>query len=338
MTNRQQQSFSGTRWGRSRRIGHFHPVALVVAAVVVGTCLAILSAGTLGAFSSAQDLSSSGDFSSVEIRTEQLSDRVHFLAPDPGLGGNMLVSAGEDGILLVDTDYMQLSEKIKAAIAQIQPGKVDFMVNSHYHYDHASGNAAFGLESVIVAHESIRRRLMEGREAGANFRVTPTPVEALPVLTFEDSVTFHWNGEQIDVTHTSNPSHTDGDTVIFFRDANAIHTGDQYVNLNGFPYIDHDVGGSALGLRDNIAEILGMIDDQTKVIPGHGPIATKAELQFYHDQVAESIQFIEEARSTGKSLDAIQADGLPAKFTGYDGFQTESAWIQYVYASLENRM
>ena len=335
MTNK-QQNLCSTRWGRVRRIGQFHPVVVALAAVAVGTSLAIASSGTLGAFSVAQDLSSSGDFSSVEIRMERLSDKVHFLAPDPGVGGNMLVSVGDDGILLVDTDYMQLSEKIKAAIAQIQRGKVDFMVNTHYHYDHASGNAAFGLESVIVAHESIRRRLMEGREAGSNFRVTPTPVEALPVLTFEDSVTFHWNGEQIDVTHTSNPSHTDGDTVIFFRDANAIHTGDQYVNLNGFPYIDHDVGGSALGLRDNIAEILGMIDGQTKVIPGHGPIATKAELQFYHDQVAESIEFIEDARDSGKSLEAIQADGLPAKFSGYDGFQSESAWIQYVYASLEN--
>ncbi len=338
MMNRQQKDSSGTRWSRGQRIGHFHPAVIVLVAVTVGTSLAILSAGPLGAVSVVQDLSSSGDFSSVEIRTEQLSDKVHFLYPEPRLGGNMLVSAGDDGILLVDTDYMQLSEKIKVAIAEILPGKVDFMVNSHYHFDHASGNAAFGLESVIVAHESIRRRLMEGREAGSNFRVTPTPVEALPVLTFEDSVTFHWNGEQIDVIHTSNPSHTDGDTVIFFRDANAIHTGDQYVNLNGFPYIDHDVGGSALGLRDNIAEILGMIDDQTKVIPGHGPIATKAELQFYHDQVAESIQFIEDARNAGKSLEVIQSDGLPAKFSGYDGFQTESAWIQYVYVSLENRV
>ena len=334
MTNREQKSFSCTRWARSRRIGGFHPAVIALVAVAVGTSLAIVSSGTLGAFSAAQDLSSSGDFSSVEIRTEQLSDRVYFLETQPRMGGNMLVSAGDDGILLVDTDFMQLSEKIKAAIAEIQSGKVDFMVNSHYHFDHASGNAAFGLESVIVAHESIRRRLMEGREAGSNFRVTPTPVEALPVLTFEDSVTFHWNGEQIDVIHTSNPSHTDGDTVIFFRDANAIHTGDQYINLGGFPYIDHDVGGNALGLRDNIAEILGMIDDTTKVVPGHGPIATKAELQFYYDQVAESIQFIEDARESGKSLEEIQADGLPDKFEGYDGFQTESAWIQYVYASL----
>ena len=325
-----------SRISTNYRTGRLHPFVVALAAVTVGASLSLISSGSLGAIGAPQDLSSSGDFSSVEIRTTQLSESVHFLVPDPGIGGNMLVSTGEDGIFLVDTDFMQLSEKIKAAIAEIQSGKVDFMVNSHYHYDHASGNAAFGVESVIVAHESIRRRLMEGREAGANFRTTPTPGDALPVVTFEDSVTFHWNGEQIDVIHTSNPSHTDGDTVIFFRDTNAIHTGDQYVNLNGFPYIDRDVGGSALGLRDNIAEILGMIDDETKVIPGHGPIATKTELQFYHDQVAESIQFVEDERNAGKTLDEIQSTGLPEKFEGYTGFQSESAWIQYVYASLED--
>ncbi len=318
------------------RTGRIHPLVVALVAVAVGASLSILSSDRLGAFRAPQDLSSSADFSSVEIQTTQLSEMVHFLVPNPRMGGNMLVSTGEDGILLVDTDFMQLSEKIKTAIAKIQPGKVDFMVNTHYHYDHAGGNAAFGLESVIVAHESIRRRLMEGREAGANFRTTPTPGEALPVVTFEDSVTFHWNGEQIDVIHTSNPSHTDGDTVIFFRNTNAIHTGDQYVNLNGFPYIDRDVGGSALGLRDNIVRILGMINDETKVIPGHGPLATKAELQFYHDQVAESIKFVEGARNAGKTLDEIQSTGLPGKFKDYTGFQSESAWIQYVYASLED--
>ena len=324
------------RISRNYRTGRVHPFIVALAAVAVGAALSFFSSGRLGAIGAPQDLSSSGDFSSVEIRTTQLSETVHFLVLDPALGGNMLVSTGEDGIFLVDTDFMQLSEKIKAAIAQIQPGKIDFMVNSHYHYDHAGGNAAFGVESVVVAHESIRKRLMEGREAGSNFRTTPTPGEALPVVTFEESVTFHWNGEQIDVIHTSNPSHTDGDTVIFFRNTNAIHTGDQYVNLNGFPYIDRDVGGSALGLRDNIAEILGMIDDETKVIPGHGPIATKTELQFYHDQVAESIQFVEDARNAGRTLDEIQSAGLPVEFENYTGFQTESAWIQYVYASLED--
>ena len=308
-----------------------HPAVVSVAAVALGAGLAVVASGPLGASSTAGQ-----DVSDVEITPTQLSETVHFLEPVPGLAGNLAVSAGEDGILLVDTEMMPLTARIKTAIERIQPGKVDFMVNSHYHYDHAGGNAAFGLESLIVAHESIRRRLMEGREAGARFRDTPTPVEALPVLTFEDSVTLHWNGEQIDVIHSRNPSHTDGDTVIFFRDSNVIHTGDQYVNLGGFPYIDRDVGGNALGLRDNIADVLGMIDDETKIIPGHGPLATKAELQHYHDQVAESIEHIEGAKQSGKTLEEIQSAGLPEKFATYTGFMSEPLWIQFVYASLES--
>lgn len=299
--------------------------------MVVGAGLAVVTAER-----SSASLSLAQDLSQVEIASMQLSDTVYLLEPRPGLAGNLAISAGEDGILLVDTDMMPLTDQIKAVIAQIQPGAIEFMVNTHYHYDHAGGNAGFGLESVIVAHESIRRRLMEGREAGARFRDTPTPVEALPVLTFEDGVTLHWNGERVDVIHTRNPSHTDGDTVVFFRDSNVIHTGDQYVNLGGFPYIDRDVGGSALGLRDNIADVLEMIDDDTQIIPGHGPVATKADLERYHDQVAASIAHIEAAKQSGQTLTEIQDAGLPDRFAGYDGFMTESAWIQFVFASLED--
>ena len=327
--------------GRIHRPGHVHPAMVSVAAVAFGAGLSIVASGALGASSSASASSSAAaaqDVSAVEIKPTQLSDTVHFLQPVPALAGNLAVSAGEDGILLVDTKMMPLTARIKTAIEEIQTGKVDFMVNSHYHYDHAGGNAAFGLESLIVAHESIRRRLMEGREAGSRFVTvtTPRPVEALPIVTFKENVTLHWNGESIDVIHTPNPSHTDGDTVIFFRDSNVIHTGDQYVNLGGFPYIDRDVGGNALGLRDNIADVLGMIDDDTKIIPGHVPLATKAELQYFHDQVAESIDHVERAKQSGKTLEEVQSAGLPEKFATYTGFMPEATWIQFVYASLES--
>ena len=323
--------------GRIHRPGQVHPVMVSVAAVAFGAGLSIIASGALGAASSLSAAAAlAQDVSAVEIKATQLSDTVHLLEPVPGLAGNLAVSAGDDGILLVDTDLMPLTERIKAAIENIQSGKVDFMVNSHYHYDHAGGNAAFGLESLIVAHESIRRRLMEGREAGSRFITTTRPVEALPILTFKENVTLHWNGESIDMIHTPNPSHTDGDTVIFFRESNVIHTGDQYVNLGGFPYIDRDVGGNALGLRDNIAVVLGMIDDDTKIIPGHGPLATKAELQHFHAQVAESIDHIERAKQSGKTLEEVQSAGLPEKFATYTGFMPEASWIQFVYASLES--
>ena len=201
------------------------------------------------------------EVSAIELETTMLSGTVYLLEPDPALTGNLAVSVGEDGIILVDDQMMPVTSKIKAAIQKIHPDNVSFVINSHYHYDHAGGNEAFGEESFIVAHRNVRKRLKEGREAGTQFIEGDRPIAALPVLSFDESVTFHWNGEDIDVIHFPNPSHTDGDSVIFFRGSNVIHTGDQYVNLGGFPYIDRDVGGSALGLRDNIAELLEIVDD-----------------------------------------------------------------------------
>ena len=146
----------------------------------------------------------------------------------------------------------------------------------------------------------------------------------------------HWNGEEIEVAYLGNPSHTDGDAVIYFRGSNVIHTGDQYVNLNGYPYIDRDVGGSALGLRDNIAAALAMIDDDTKVIPGHGPLATKAELQAYHDRIAATIEIVKKQKDAGSSLEEIQAAGFPEEYTSYTGFMPINVWIGAIFASLDD--
>jgi glyoxylase-like metal-dependent hydrolase (beta-lactamase superfamily II) len=177
-------------------------------------------------------------------------------------------------------------------------------------------------------------RLLERREAGLNFRDEPHPAEAIPVLTFKENVTFDWNGEDIDVIYLGNTSHTDGDVVIFFRESNVIHTGDQYVNLNGYPFIDLPVGGSATGLRDNIAAMLAMIDDDTKVMPGHGPVTTKTELQAYHDRIAATIDIVETQMLAGKSLNEIQETGLPEEYSKFTGFMTIPTWIQQVFSSL----
>ena len=276
------------------------------------------------------------DLSKVKLKSTQLSERVYFIEPVPGLAGNLAVSVGEDGILLVDDQMMPLTSKIEAAVARIQSGPIDFLVNTHYHYDHAGGNAAFGDVSTLVAHANVRKRLAEGREAGARFIEGERPRQALPVITFKQSLTFHWNGEDVDVIHFPNPSHTDGDSVIYFRRSNVLHTGDQYVNLGGFPYIDRDVGGSATGLRDNIAAILEMIDEETKIIPGHGPLARKGDLKAFHGLVAESIAIVATGREAGMNLAEIQAAGLPDKFSDAKGFMPEAAWIQFVYASLED--
>ncbi len=299
----------------------------------VGRLLSIVALALSGVLSaSAQDLST------AELKSTQLSETVYLLELEPPVAGNLAVLVGDDGIILVDDQMMPVAPKIKAAIEKLQTGKIDFVINTHYHFDHAGGNAAFGLESAIVAHESVRMRLLEGREAGTRFSATPTPEEALPVITFQESVTLHFNGETIDVIHFPSHAHADGGSVVFFRDSNVLHTGDQFVNIGGFPYIDRDVGGSALGLRDNIARILAIIDDETKIIPGHGPLATKADVQGFHDLVASSIEHIEGAKSSGQTLEEIQSAGLPTEFEEYGkgGFIPEGTWIEFVYSSLDD--
>ncbi|MXX73935.1 MAG: MBL fold metallo-hydrolase [Holophagales bacterium] len=268
----------------------------------------------------------------------RLSDTVYLLLPGPGRVGNLAVSAGEDGILIVDDGMIPVAPKIKAAVAEIQEGKIDFVVNSHYHFDHAGGNAAFGADSAIVAHANVRKRLLENRHAGANFSATPFPPEALPIVTFNESVTLHWNDEAIDVIHFGNPAHTDGDSAIYFRDSNVLHAGDQYINLGSYPYIDRDVGGSALGLRENLAQMLDVVDDETKIIPGHGPLATKADLQKFHDVVSETIDHVADQKKAGKSLQEVQGAGLPEKYASYrsGGLSPEAVWIGYVWASLDD--
>ena len=289
-----------------------------------------LAAGAVSAAAAEADLAA------VEIRTTPLSERIYLLVTDPPTAGNLAVSAGEDGIMLVDDTMMPITPSVKAALAEIQEGDVAFVINTHFHFDHAGGNAAFGEEATIVAHSSVRKRLMEGREWGVVFIEGERPAAALPVLTFNEGVTFHWNGEAVDVIHFPNPSHTDGDSVIFFRDSNVVHTGDQYINRNGFPFIDLDVGGTAQGLRDNIASLLEIIDDETTIIPGHGPLASKADLQWFHDVVAETIAHIEGEKRAGKTVEQIQEAGLPEEYAKVgDGFIPEAAWIQSVYTSLD---
>ena len=247
------------------------------------------------------------DLAAVEIRTTPLSERIYLLVTDPPTAGNLAVSAGDDGILLVDDTMMPITPRVKAAIAEIQEGEIAFVINTHYHFGHAGGNAAFGDDSTIVAHSTVRKRLQEGREWGSTFIEGARPAAALPVLTFDAGVTFHWNGERVDVIHFPDPSH-----------------------------IDQDVGGTAQGLRNNMARLLAIIDDETTIIPGHGPLASKADLQWFHDVVAETIAHVEAEKHAGKTVEEIQAAGLPEEYEEVgEGFIPEAAWIQAVYTSLD---
>jgi glyoxylase-like metal-dependent hydrolase (beta-lactamase superfamily II) len=204
------------------------------------------------------------DFSAVEITTQQVADQLYMLM---GVGGNMAVSVGPDGAVLVDTEFAPLSDKIRAAVRQVGGGDIRFVINTHWHVDHAGGNEPFGLAgALIIAHESARARLST-EQFMAFFKQTipPAPAAALPTLTFPSRATFHWNGNTVNVFHVRN-AHTDGDVVVHFTDSNVFHAGDTLIN-GEYPFIDLGSNGDSTANRCRV--FLARSDASTKVIPGH---------------------------------------------------------------------
>lgn len=225
---------------------------------------------TLAAAVAATPAFAQRDFSAVKIETSEVAPGIFMLT---GSGGNIGLSVGADGAFLIDDQFAPLSDKIAAAVADKSETPVRFLVNTHYHGDHTGGNEAFAAGgALIVAHDNVRARLhaeIEGKgERGP---------AALPVVTFSDTATFHWNGEEIHVAHPA-PAHTDGDAIVHFRTANVIHTGDLFFNV-GYPYIDIDGGGDLDGYIAAQEQILSLADENTKIIPGHGELADKADLE-----------------------------------------------------------
>ncbi len=269
------------------------------------------------------------DFSAVEVTAEYVSGAVHMLT---GAGGNIGVSAGEDGILIVDDQFAPLADKIRAALAGISPGDLEFVVNTHFHFDHTGGNVIFGKEALIVAHTNVRKRLAEG--AGVRGRpAEPAPKEALPVVTYDDGVSIHFNGEEIMIGHLTG-GHTDGDSYIYFTDSNVIHLGDQFF-AGRFPFVDVGNGGNAVGLRDSIGEVLEHLPADAKVIPGHGPLSSVDDLKTYHRMLVECVAAVEAGKDAGKSVEEIQAAGLPEEWNGWgSGFINESVFITSIHESL----
>ncbi len=214
------------------------------------------------------------DFSNVEIKTTKVADGIYMLV---GAGGNIGLSIGDDGSFVIDDQFAPLSEKIMAAIKAQTDAPVEFVLNTHFHGDHTGGNEAFGKAgSHIVAHDNVRKRLIEGRERADGSRTPPAPADALPVVTFSQTISFYWNGQDIHVWHPDT-AHTDGDSIVFFKTANVVHMGDVFFN-GGYPFIDLNSGGGVSGYIAAHENVLSEIDDETKIIPGHGPLATKADL------------------------------------------------------------
>src|SRR5947209_1442671 len=208
------------------------------------------------------------DFSKIEIKVQKVSGTVYMLE---GAGGNIGASVGEDGIVIVDDEFLPLADKIEAALKGITDKSVKFVLNTHWHGDHTGGNEHFGAEAPIIAQENVRKRLETG-SSGRSGKTPPAPKIALPVITFENNVSVHLNGEDIRAIHFPH-GHTDGDAVIFFPKANVVHMGDDFVTY-GFPFIDLASGGSARGMIAACEKVIESVPSDAKVIPGHGGLST----------------------------------------------------------------
>ena len=260
---------------------------------------------TISTFSIAQD------FEKVQIETIKVADGIYMLL---GAGGNIGVSAGEDGILMIDTQFAELMEKIKSAIAEISKGPIRIVLNTNWHYDHAYGNEPLGRSgALIMAHENSRMRMTsEQYFSDFNMNIPVFPEAALPVVTFKDSLTLHFNGDEIQVIHIEN-AHSDADIVIYFRKANVIHTGDLYFTVL-YPYIDVSHGGSIDGMIAAAERIIGMIDENTKIIPGHGPLSNREGLTKYRDMLVTVRDRIKSQIKEGKTLEEVLASKPTADF------------------------
>lgn len=289
--------------------------------------LAALSAGVLAAPAAAQQ-----EMADVEITVTHVAGAVYMLQ---GRGGNIGVSVGADGALLVDDQFAPLADKIRAAVAELSDGELDlgFVLNTHWHGDHVGGNLEFGPEAPIIAHANVRERMSTRQDASFGV-VEPSPPEALPVITFGDSVSIHFNGEEIRALHYPR-GHTDGDAVVFFTGSNVVHMGDVYFS-GLFPFVDLSSGGSVHGVIDAVKAVIRQLPEDVKVIPGHGPLSTLDDLRTYQEMLEESVAFVRVRMEAGLSLEEIQAEGVPERWAGWSwGFIDAGRWIEIVHGSLQ---
>jgi glyoxylase-like metal-dependent hydrolase (beta-lactamase superfamily II) len=272
------------------------------------------------------------DFSKVEIKVTKVAGSVYMLE---GSGGNIGVSVGDDGVVIVDDQFAPLAPKIKAALKGITDKPLRFVLNTHFHGDHTGGNAQFGSEATIIAHENVRKRLQEGTTVGGNSS-SPTPKEALPVITFNDRATVHLNGEDIRAIHFPN-GHTDGDSVIFFPKSNVVHMGDDFVTY-GFPFVDVHSGGSVGGMIAGVEKVLTLVPEDVKIIPGHGPISSPSDVRKFVEMLKDTRRLVAKAMADGKTAEQMKSDHILAQYEDLGkGFIKTDAWIDLLLTEIQNK-
>ena len=271
------------------------------------------------------------DMADVQISAQQIAPGIAVLF---GRGGNIGVSHGTDGTILIDDQYAPLTERIQAAIADLGAPPARFVVNTHWHGDHTGGNENLSEDgATIVAHDNVRLRLAEGGNIRGN-AIPPRP-DALPTITYDSGLTFHANGDTIDILFLGS-GHTDGDSIVFWREDNVLHMGDLFFHEFGWPFIDVDSGGNALHLLSSLDLAIRMVDDETAIIPGHGPMASKADLVAYRRMVGEGVRRVRAAHEGGLTLEQTIAenpvDGLSGRT---EAFISDEAFIRSVWHCMD---
>ncbi len=275
------------------------------------------------------------DADKVEVRTQVVADGFYVLF---GMGGNIAVSSGEDGVLMVDDQVPALMPKLRRAMRKQGDKAVDFVINTHWHFDHADGNLALGEEddTWLVSHSNSRRMMQ--RDNVVNLVAVAAlqeayPPSALPDITFDDAMQFHINGEQVDVMHFG-PAHTTGDAVVMFQGRNAVHMGDVFNNA-GYPFIDAGNGGTLDGVIKTCKAVLAMTDEETIIIPGHGALASQAELEDYTTMLEVVRLDLLDLIADGKSLQEVLAAGITASWDERRG--DPAMFLNRAYVSLTTR-
>jgi glyoxylase-like metal-dependent hydrolase (beta-lactamase superfamily II) len=280
-----------------------------------------------------------GDPSKVTLKTSPVAGSISVIEGEGGFaGGNVAVSVGDDGMFIVDDEIQPLTPKLKAALAAASKKPLRFVINTHWHADHTGGNGAMAAAgAVIIAHDNVRKRLsVDGAVEfmGKEMKMPALPPAALPVVTFSEDVTLHLNGDEVHVIHVP-PAHTDGDAIVHFTKANVIHTGDVFVA--GYPLIDARNGGQFGGFITAAERILALCDDATKIIPGHGPVMGRADVQAYHDMLVKVRDRVASLAGGKKSLDDIKAAKLTAEFDPKfgQGFIKGDQFVEVVYRDVQ---